>query len=142
MILLSSFVRARAKDFPLPAYSAAVYQPEDGRFEKAQWADIRRSGGGWIRPREFENWKHPLNGYFAELYSLYGKREREILRWVDRHEDCALLCWCPYEKAAQRQLRAYGSYVCHLGVIEAFLRERWVTVKVDDDRKDKMVRFF
>ena len=142
MILLSSFVRARAKDFSLPAYSAAVYQPEDGRFKKAQWADIRRPSGKWIRPREFMQWKQPLNGYLAELYSLYVKRERDILRWVNEHEDCALLCWCPYEKAAQRQLREHGSYICHLGVIEAFLLERGVTVKVDDDRKDKMVRFF
>lgn len=140
MILLTSFLKSN--EFSGSKYSAAVYQPKGYTYPKAAWADIRKDDGTWIRPREFVSWNRPLNGYFASLFSLYLSRRDEIEEWVERHgSNLALLCWCPYEKAAQRQLREYGSYVCHLGVVEAILKEIGEQVRVDKDRK-KMVRFY
>ena len=145
MILLTSFRRAQSKDFSfpkIPCFSAAVYQPKNCNFPKAKWADIRWPGGTWIRPREFVEWDHPLNGYFGNLLALYLSRTDEIMKWLHKHPKAALLCWCPYEKAAQRQIRQHGTFVCHLGVVEAYLRQQGMQVKVDDDRRDKMVRFY
>lgn len=45
------------------------------------------------------------------------------------------MCWCPVEKAAIRQLKEYGSFICHTSVIGEFLATEFgVPVWYDSDR--------
>lgn len=132
--LITSF--RRSHELPVPVFSAAVYQPQGYNYEKADWCDIRRDGA-WIRPRDFVGQgDDPLLLYHNALLNLYAERAHEISNWLDGvGNDFALCCWCPYDRAAQRQLHEHGSFVCHTAVIGEVLENFGVRVWYDDDRR-------
>ena len=128
MIYLTSFSRSRCLPNRIQRWSAAVYQPKGFDYSKAQCFDIRNKFGNWIRPREFISKKHPLLLYRKALLKVYKGRANQILRWLNNaagptNKDIALCCWCPNEKAAQRQLNEWGSFVCHLSVVGEYLAD-------------------
>jgi hypothetical protein len=87
----------------------------------------------------------PLEGYRDALWKLYNGRIDETDAWLYAVEasgyDVSLCCWCPYDRAAQRQLGEHGSFVCHTAVMGKFLEEVMkVSIKYDTDR-DQMVKF-
>jgi hypothetical protein len=154
-VLLTSFKRYHddiAYPYPtMPGYSIAVYQPSWYEpLPKLDLFDIRRHAGTWTRPRDFITVGHDpakadstlLRAYHDTLLTMYRDRYA-ALKYKDLGElaynDVALCCWCPYDKAAKRQLDDYGSFVCHSWVVESFLKELGVKVVRDLDRKD-MVR--
>lgn len=126
-------------------WSGAVYQPKGYDFPKAQWMDIRPGGDKWIRPREFMHWAQPEQGYLLALFDLYDFR-LESTEWGDPavwlhnvvQGGDKVACWCPNERAARRQIEEFGSYICHLSVVKAWVEERlpgiveWV-----DERPDR-----
>lgn len=134
------------KEFFHEAWSAAMYQPHwyPGKLRQLGIFLIQEQPGwDWIRPRMFAHYKEPLVEYGHELYQLYKLRKDRIERWVDhvQGKSVALCCWCPYDKAAQRQLKEHGSFVCHLGVVAWFLTNEF---KVDCqflDKEQQRVRF-
>jgi hypothetical protein len=139
--------------YKMPAFSIAVYQPKwYWNLEPLRLFDIR-DRGRWIRPRDFiteEASTAPdhelLLRYHLKLYSMYTERwdrqpeyeQKAFLRRV-QSQDEAWCCWCPYDKAAKRQLDTYGSFVCHSWVVETFLKTLGVDVQRDEDR-ERMVR--
>ena len=105
------------------AYSVAVYQPSwYAQLTKLDLFDIRDPSGQWVRPRDFINddWlggSPPprdyalLRRYHDALLGMYEKRwanqpEDRQLGFLERvaDRDEVWCCWCPYDKAAQRQL--------------------------------------
>ena len=132
--LITSFNRSH--QLPVPVFSAAVYQPQGYSYPKADWADIRRDGA-WTRPRDFLGTEDPLLHYHQALLNLYAGRWDEIERWISSvGNNFALCCWCPYDRAAQRQLHEHGSFVCHTAVIGEVLEgDHGVRVWYDDDRR-------
>ena len=136
MIYLTSFFRV--KDLPpgVSTYSAAVYQPKGFDFPKVHWADIRKFGK-WTRPRDFMDTPDPMLYYHDALYELYMSRKGQVEGWLKSlGGPVALCCWCPYDKAAKRQLDEWGSFICHTGVIGEFLtNEMKVPVWYDGDRR-------
>jgi hypothetical protein len=134
----------------LVAYSIAVYQPSwFPQLPKLDLFDIRNSSGAWIRPRDFVGESHDatqpdpdlLKRYHDALLTLYRER------WSDgdntdillREADAALCCWCPYDKAAKRQLTDYGSFICHTWPVETFLTELGIEAIRDEDRKQMVL---
>jgi hypothetical protein len=143
MILLTSFRNGEGLVNHMPVWSAAVYQPRGIDFPKAQWADIRDENGVWTRPRNFVDQPRPLVSYKEALWTLYSNREEEIAEWLrENHTDeVAMCCWCPYDRAAQRQLKEWGSFVCHTAVMGLYLENIFeIEVHYDGDR-DRMVKF-
>jgi hypothetical protein len=113
-------------------YSAAVYQPRGFSYPKLDFWDIRDDRGNWTRPRE----------YRGKLIDLYASRIEAINDWLhDLDHTAVLCCWCPYDRAAQRQLRDWGSFVCHTAVMYEVLRGLGVEVLLDPDR-DRMVKLW
>lgn len=139
MIYLCSFKTYHEAKIELPqtrAWSAAIYQPKWFHpLPAATCWDIRRKGK-WIRPREFLNKDKPHIAYSDYLDMVYESRKEEIGRWlehVEREDGGAILCcWCPNDKAAQRQLKEFGSFVCHLSVIYRYLLRRKFATKFLD----------
>lgn len=123
MIYLSSFKDSINLPEGVELWSAAVYQPKGYELPKAEWTDIRDKSGMWIRPREFISTDNPPGAYREALYQLYNSRMITALQWYNkvRDRDVALLCWCPYDKAAQRQLEEFGSFICHTAVLGEWL---------------------
>jgi hypothetical protein len=135
--LITSFQRSHGLE---AVFSAAVYQPKGYNYPKAEWADIRRDGV-WTRPRDFIGEPDPLAAYRNALLHLYGERHRHIEDWLEGvklgwGDQFVLCCWCPYDRAAQRQLGEHGSFVCHTAVIgEVLERDHDVQVFYDSDRR-------
>jgi hypothetical protein len=134
-------------DFPDPesltAYSIAVYQPRwYPELPTLQTFDIR-DGGRWTRPADFipadHNPEEPdavlLDKYHDSLVGLYWSRRHDPALAPLFKDHVALCCWCPYDKAAQRQLRDYGTFVCHSWAVETVLLSWGVEVVRDDDRE-------
>lgn len=133
---ITSFAKSRYLPDNVRKWSAAVYQPEGFDFPKAAWTDIRDAYGNWNRPRDFLNFDEPLVAYREAMLSLYREREDIIEEWLKKRKNpFALCCWCPYDRAAQRQLRQWGSFVCHTAVIAEILTVdfKW-PVWLDNDR--------
>jgi hypothetical protein len=130
-----------------PAFSIAVFQPKGFDLPKAYWADIRDPRTRtWIRPREFERYWDPLAAYRDALWGHYLARKdaiRDFFSIAEEHPFLTLVCWCPYERAAQRQLREFGTFVCHSEVVRGFLAfELGLETTVDDDRLAEMKELF
>jgi hypothetical protein len=122
-IYLTSFLRSKNLPEEVVPWSGAVYQPKGFSFPKADWADIRDGTGDWIRPRRFADFPTPRLAYRAALLDHYGARKTEAVEWLNANSQhkLALVCWCPYERAAIRQLKDWGSFICHLSVAGEFL---------------------
>lgn len=137
MILLTSFFDSKEAEVD-ELWSAAVYQPKGYTFPKAAWADIRDERGNWIRPRNFLVDPDPAEAYFERMYEHFMARSHDIAEWYAEREGVpALCCWCPYDRAARRQLEEFGSFICHTGPIAAVLFDLGYDVAVDAAR-DKM----
>ena len=137
MIYLTSFFEEKVLPDDVRRFSAAVFQPKGYSFPKADWTDIRDSTGRWTRPRNFLGEDYPPASYRSALLGIYNSRLHEAREWLETNEsfDTALLCWCPYDKAAQRQLKEWGSFICHTAVLGEFLSDTLaVPVWYDADR--------
>ena len=120
------------------AWSSAVYQPHWlPQLPKAEWMDIRPDGKNWIRPREFIDQDRPLDEYFQALAELYASRQAEVEEWIEGlttyHN--IICCWCPYDRAAKRQIERWGTFVCHTAAVGDFLQGLGYEVLADEDRK-------
>jgi hypothetical protein len=135
-VCFTSFQRSHALACPL--YSVAVQWPRGyEHIPRVEWALILDSNGKWIRPREFLDQVEPLAAYRAALMAQYESRIFQAKLWLDAQPDSfAMLCWCPYDRAAQRQLEEHGTFVCHTGVLAEFMERRLdCQVWLDGDRR-------
>lgn len=121
-------------------YSVAVYQPKGFDLPELDIFKITRPNGKWIMPRDFLNTSNPLRNYREALYNHYLKRKRFISKFLrtSLYSNLVLCCWCPHEKAAQRQMNEFGSFVCHTSVIYYYLAKEHpeIYVALDNDRID------
>jgi hypothetical protein len=144
-VYLTSFFESVKLPDSVEVYSAAVYQPSGYKYPKADWTDIRDQTGKWIRPREFLGDDDPAYSYYVAMLEHYRNRRNDAVAWLESvtdpyNTDIALCCWCPYDKAAQRQLREFGTFICHTGPLGEFLAEELgMDVWYDTDRR-MMVR--
>lgn len=149
LIYLSSFQKAQKWEFKNPhnCFSIAVYQPKWVKpYQEASVFNILDANGDWIRPRNFIPEGHDptqpdnqlLGRYFDALLEHYDRRRPQIEEWLASHtvRRVNLLCWCPYDRAAKRQLKDYGSFVCHSAAVGFYLQEfLGQRVQLDTDRK-------
>ena len=139
-VYFTSFQKSHGLPPDVIPHSAAVYQPRGYTYPKVAWTDIRRDGA-WTRPRDFLTETNPLHAYRESLLALYHSRRDEALAWAKGlTNDVALCCWCPFDKAAQRQLGDFGSFVCHTAVLSEFVyNELGLLVWEDADRRKMAV---
>lgn len=135
-IHMTSFFASKKLDQGITPLSCAVYQPKGFKYPKVMWTDIRDDEGNWIRPRLFVNEENPLNAYWEAMRKHYLHRQDEALAWLDSFRGpVALCCWCPYDRAAQRQLKEFGTFICHTGPLGEFLEDLGAVVWYDEDRR-------
>ena len=136
MIVLTSFFDSKEAEVD-ELWSAAVYQPKGYKFPKAGWADIRDEDGNWIRPRNFLDADDPAAAYYERMCEHFMARASEIHGW---YAECSgvpgLCCWCPYDKAARRQLAEFGTFICHTGPIATVLDDLGYEVVLDKAREN------
>src|SRR3990170_1746497 len=136
MIYLTSFYqyhRSTHRD-RVPGYSIARWQPKWYQPLPA----LRLFHPGQIRPRDFGG---DLQAYHETLLVIFRQRytSHDQRKWPwKQNGDIALCCWCPYAKAATRQIKEFGTFVCHSWPAETFLKELGLEVIRDGDRKGMM----
>lgn len=136
-VYITSFFKSHLVPKGVEKFSAAVYPPKGYEWmPKAAWMDIRNNKGDWTRPRNFEKAENPLQSYRDALWQLYSDRTLEASRWLsERTTDVALCCWCPSDQAAQRQLKEWGSFICHTAVLGEFIHTNFnLPIWYDADR--------
>lgn len=141
-IYLTSFRLSHGLAPHIVKMSVAMYPPKGyEHIPQLSWALIADEHGQWIRPRNFVTEEQPLQAYHDALYAQYKSRLGEAVAWSEQlSNDVALLCWCPYDRAAQRQLGDFGSFVCHTAVLSEFIfKELGLAVWEDGDRRHMAV---
>lgn len=136
-VYITSFFKSHYVPKDVERFSAAVYPPKGYEWmPKAAWTDIRDIKGNWTRPRNFVKAENPLTAYRQALWDLYSARQLEASRWLSEREGAfALCCWCPSDRAAQRQLKEWGSFICHTSVLGEFISSTFnIPVWYDADR--------
>jgi hypothetical protein len=106
-----------------------MYQPKGYLYDRLDWALIGQpDGSGWIRPRNFIQRADPLSAYHDALLMQYIGRTETAKAWFDYMDDTfdgvTFCCWCPHDRAAQRQMEEHGSFVCHTDVLAEFIETR------------------
>jgi len=153
-IHLTSFKRYHDDKWTMPGVSIAVYQPKwYPQLPKIDYFDIRNEKGSWIRPRDFVPPNHDrtkfdfsiVEAYATELIHQYHLRYTDIWDWLKENQlfqrsDIALCCWCPHDKAAGRQIKDFGTYVCHSAVVEKFLNDHFDVDVIRDKERGNMVQ--
>lgn len=137
-IYMTSFQRSHGQ---WPALSVAMYQPKGFSLERVDWALIGNpDGSDWIRPRNFIDHPDPLHDYRTTLRARYESRISQAKLWCDHvgetFQGVVFCCWCPYDRAAKRQMEEWGSYVCHTDVLGEWIEDRLgIRVWYDSDRR-------
>lgn len=139
-VILSSFKRygrlKRHLGFKPRAYSVARYQPKGSRFPELRFlappSDMAVS-------RNYGPFEGYLTCYETNLKQTYTKNWAEIKSWLDsleRDDVTALLCWCPDTDLARQQLKQFGRFACHTGLIGRMLNRHRPDIEVwlDADR--------
>ncbi len=138
-VQITSFRRSHG--LPGPVLSVAMYQPQGYAYPRLDWALIGNpDGSAWIRPRNFLDHPDPLKAYHDALLAQYESRIFVAKPWFDYIEQdyhtVTFCCWCPHDRAAQRQMEEHGSFVCHTEVLAEFIENRLQhRVWVDRDRR-------
>lgn len=133
-VYLTSFVKS--VEYNCPKYSVARRQPKGFNYPELKFLAPISSTGEILRLSTFPN--DPVANYAIALKEAYKYRWDVIKSWLcSLSEDIALCCWCPYSKSTQRQLKEYGVFVCHTGLVGQMIR-KWrpdIEVVLDSDRE-------
>lgn len=138
-VYMTSFTRSHALPSGVARCAVTVYPPKGyEHYPKIEWTDIRREDGTWIRPREFVSQDEPLLAYWEALLQHYDERLPQAEQWADALlGDVAMCCWCPHDRAAQRQLEEHQSFVCHTGPLGWWIETRLgLRVWYDEERRN------
>ena len=136
---ITSFQRSFGLRMPL--LSVAMYQPQGYNFPRLDWALIGNpDGSDWIRPRNFIGNHNPLQDYREALWARYDSRLAVATSWAEYiaadYYSVAFCCWCPHDRAAQRQMGEHGSFVCHTDVLGEWMESRLgIRVWYDSERR-------
>ena len=118
MIILTSFKESKRilKIVPdIDIFSVSRWQPLKYHYDELDFFGAFDIHGEKLRLKgsSISKYKHKLFMYFVT-------RRQDINDWLisldnDRH--IMLCCWCPDSTTTRQQIRKYGNFVCHTGLI-------------------------
>lgn len=117
------------QDWPVAAWA----QPQD-REEGFAWklSEFGPTGEGDMAKI------HTYHGY---ALTEYRRRWPEIREWIEQLSGTVVLaCWCPFSSISRKQLQRYGTFHCHLGVVQVVLESAGVAVTFGPEHTDRMIR--
>jgi hypothetical protein len=65
--------------------------------------------------------------------------------WLDSlspDKDIILCCWCPYSESSSKQIKEYGDFACHSGLIGQMIQKNRPDIQVvlDEDRQKYLIK--
>ena len=137
-VILSSFKRyghlARCLGYKPRAFSVARFQPRGSRYPELSFL---APPSDMAAPRNYGALEDFLAFYETSLKESYAGRWNDVKSWLDsldRDDVTALLCWCPYTGLAEEQLKQFGRFACHTGLIGKMLNRHRPDIEVWLDR--------
>jgi hypothetical protein len=134
MIILSSF--KNSSKYLCQKYSVSRWQPAGFNYPELLFLAPFDNQGRKILLRDSIN---SLEGYRKAFIGGYVARWEEVKPWLDSlipETNMVLCCWCPYSKPSREQLKKFGTYACHLGLIAQLIEmsNPEIEIILDDDR--------
>ena len=122
-------------------YSVARFQPEGFNYINLPFFAAQDADGNKLRLR---GRKDPLNDYRKDLWKYYKSVWPDIREWVDALDNKSidmLCCWCPHASHSKDQMRIYGNFVCHTGLIGRLISSlrRNIDIYMDNDHSVHLV---
>lgn len=139
MLVLTSF--KKAKNYNGQKFSIARFQPSGFAFAELSFLAATDKDGNKLLLRDFRS---PMEGYEKALFEGYATRWDKIKTWLDSLQEdktVVLCCWCPYSESTKNQIREFGTFCCHSGLIGKLVNRYRpdISVVLDSDRKYKLV---
>ena len=142
-LILTSFKESKRILDILPEseiYSVSRYQPSKYHYETLEFLGAYDKDKQKLSLRELG-----IDGYKRKLYAYYVSRWDEIYQWMfylhnDKH--VILCCWCPYSTSTKNQVKEYGTFVCHTGLIGKMVewfRKGDIDILMDNDRHMRLI---
>ncbi len=146
-IIFSSF--KKSAEYPgVEKFSVARFQPEGYNFPALCFLaalDAEKQPIKMKSPRGAKNFPIEELGLFeANLRKGYASRWNWIKKWMDgldNDKTIVLCCFCPYSNTGQHQLKKYGKFACHTGLIARMIAKHRpdIDLMFDEDRLYNMV---
>jgi hypothetical protein len=107
------------KSFPdIEPWSVSRWQPKGYFYNTLEFLGAYDKYGHRLQLRGRED--NPLDGYKEDWKGWLKVNVKPLNRWLkslDNHEDIMLCCWCPHSKATREQMKKFGTFACHTGLI-------------------------
>jgi len=146
MIILTSFENSKKllkkqvfENVNVNTYSVSRKQPTGFSYIDLPFFAARDIHGNKLRLiNGIEEYRRKLLEFYDTVYQSH------IVPWVLdlRPGDIDIICcWCPYSESTKRQIRQYGSFVCHTGIIGSIVNDvnPEIEVYMDLDRHTKLI---
>ena len=139
MVILTSF--KRSKEYYGDFYSVARFQPSGFAYPVLDFLAATDKDGEKLLLSQFDN---PIEGYEQALMGGYGARWGVIQKWLDELDEdrtVVLCCWCPYSNSTKNEIREFGTFCCHTGIIGQIINRCRpdISIILDIDRKKKLL---
>jgi len=117
-VILSSFKKSK-KILNLfdniKPYSVSRFNPSGYPYERLEFLSAYDVNGNRLRLKGSspEQYRHEWLKYIV-------KNKEIVFNWLDNLDNnvhILLCCWCPYSQSIKKQIKNYGSFVCHTGLI-------------------------
>lgn len=117
-VIISSFKESDKilKPFPdIECFSVSRWQPKGYVYPTFEFLGAYDKNGSrlYLRNSSLERYKHQWKEYIASNWAWV----EDWLNSLDNEKDIMLCCWCPHSKSTQNQMKQFGTFVCHTGLI-------------------------
>lgn len=141
-IILTSF--KKSKKFKGEKYSVARWQPQGFNYKSLDFLAAKNRFGNALHLSSYRG--ASLSEYKKDWLDTIFLNWEEVDNWIfnleNEKKEIVLCCWCPYSKSTQEQIKKYGVFACHTGLIGQLIKEHASDIRVilDDDRKNFLVK--
>lgn len=102
-------------------YSVASFQPTGFNYPNLAFLAPLDATGQRIHLN-----KNALADFQAAVERAYNTRWEMISSWLNKlsnQEDIVLCCWCPYSQSSKEQIKEYGFFACHTGLLALLIKQ-------------------
>lgn len=136
MVILTSF--KQSVKYPGEKYSIARIQPKGFNYKELKFLAAIDEKGKKLQMENIQD--DTLNVYKEALRRGLKKRWHLVNAWLNslsHDKDIVLCCWCPYSESSSKQMKEYGTFACHSGLIGQMIRKNRPDIQVvlDEDRQ-------
>ena len=139
MVILTSF--QKSKGFGGDKFSVARFQPKGFKYPDLLFLAAQDKRG---QKMALDNYIEPVAGFAKALHEAYMSRWNDIEPWLNsltENKDIVLCCWCPYSDSSKEEVKLFGTFACHSGLIGQLINKHRpdITVMLDADRQRRLI---